>query len=71
MRKVIKKVIASPTAPQESNVLWLQGVKLYKKFGTEWILLNGGTSTPDGYAKFMTADDMIFSASDGDFYVKL
>lgn len=71
MRKVIKKIIVSSTAPQESNVLWLQGVNLYKKFGTEWILLNGDTSTPDGYARFMTADDMIFSAADRDFYVKL
>lgn len=71
MRKVIKKIVVSSTAPQESNVLWLQGVNLYKRFGTEWILLNGGTSAPDGYARFMTADDMIFSASDGAFYVKL
>ena len=71
MRKVIKKIIVSSTAPQESNVLWLQGTKLYKKFGTEWILLNGDTSTPDGYTRFMTADDMIFSAADRDFYVKL
>lgn len=26
---------------------------------------------PEGYAEFMTADDMVFSASDGAFYVKL
>lgn len=26
---------------------------------------------PSGYAEFITADDMVFSASDGAFYVKL
>ena len=26
---------------------------------------------PEGYAEFITADDMVFSASDGAFYVKL
>ena len=26
---------------------------------------------PEGYAEFVTADDMVFSASDGAFYVKL
>ena len=26
---------------------------------------------PSGYAQFITADDMVFSASDGEFYVKL
>ena len=31
----------------------------------------GGSNIPDGYAEFITADDMVFSASDGAFYVKL
>lgn len=31
----------------------------------------GDADIPEGYAHFITADDMIFSASDGAFYVKL
>lgn len=31
----------------------------------------GGSDAPEGYGNFITADDMVFSASDGKFYVKL
>lgn len=34
----------------------------------------GSTSennAPDGYARFITEDDMVFTASDGAFFVKL
>lgn len=31
----------------------------------------GDTEIPSGYEEFITADDMVFSASRGAFYVKL
>lgn len=69
MERVIKKIIVSPTAPCRSNVLWLQGTKLFKKVGSTWIQLNRGNNA-DGYEEFF-ASNGLFSASDGAFYVKL
>lgn len=31
----------------------------------------GGGDAPEGYGNFITADDMVFAASDSKFYVKL
>ena len=31
----------------------------------------GGSDASDGYGNFITADDMVFAASDSKFYVKL
>ena len=31
----------------------------------------GSSDAPEGYGNFITADDMVFAASDGKFYVKL
>ena len=31
----------------------------------------GGSDAPEGYGNFITADDMVFAASDSKFYVEL
>lgn len=44
---------------------------LIRKKGSEGNEGGGGGDVPSGYDEFITAEGLVFSAVDGDFYVKL